>query len=548
MSASLLLCSVVIIICILSHKVSQRIGVPALLLFLVVGMLFGSDGIFKIPFSNYEFAEQICSITLIFIIFYGGFGTNWKIAKPVASKAFLLSTIGVVITAGLTGLLCYYFLHFAFLESMLIGAIVSSTDAAAVFSILRSKKLDLKDGLASLLELESGSNDPFAYMLTFVLLNMMSQGGESLSIPYLLFSQIVYGLITGVVIALAVVFILQKVSSASDGLNTIFVVAVALLAYSLPTLVGGNGYLSVYIAGLILGNSKIQDKPVLVHFFDGVTGLMQILLFFLLGLLSFPSQIPHILFPSFMIALFLTLVGRPVAVTMILTPFRVPFRQQLFVSWAGLRGAASIVFAILATVSDASTNHDVFHIVFCICIFSVLLQGTLLPFMAKKLGLLGEEGSVMRTFNDYCDDSQMELIQIPMLEGHPWIDRQINSIRLPINSLVFLLKRGDKTLIPHGETTIRKGDVVILNCEKYPHTEEIGLCEVEITQNHPWCNHRINEIDLPKETLVVFIKKEGETVVPKGDVLIEQGDILALMDKNDPVSSGLANPKQKIES
>lgn len=250
MPTLLLLCAVILILCLAGNRLSQKFGVPALLLFMGLGMLFGSDGLFKIPFDNYQFAEQICSIALIFIMFYGGFGTNWNAAKPVAVRAVLLSSAGVILTAALTGLFCYFILRFAFLESMLIGAVISSTDAASVFSILRSKKLNLKEHTASLLEIESGSNDPFSYMLTVIILTLMQGSSSTGSIAYLIFSQVVYGAIFGVVIAIAAIWILRRLSFSQSGMDTIFVLAVALLSYAIPSALGGNGYLSAYITGI----------------------------------------------------------------------------------------------------------------------------------------------------------------------------------------------------------------------------------------------------------------------------------------------------------
>jgi len=304
MVLNLLLTAVVIIICVVSNKVSNKIGMPVLLAFILLGMFFGSDGPVQIYFDDYVFAEQACSIALIFIMFYGGFGTKWDEAKPVANKAILLSSLGTIMTAVLVGIFCNVVLRISLLEGLLIGAVVSSTDAASVFSILRSKRLNLRYNTASLLEIESGSNDPFAYMLTIIVLSLMGGGSSFSEFAYLIFSQIVYGAVFGIVLAVVTVHFFKKIKLTSSGFYSIFVLAIALISYAGPSLVNGNGYLSAYITGIILGNSKIHDKAELVHFFDGITGLMQILLFFLLGLLSFPSQLPRLPFwhwrsPSF---------------------------------------------------------------------------------------------------------------------------------------------------------------------------------------------------------------------------------------------------------
>lgn len=462
MSFSIFCCAVVLLVCIASSKLSNRFGVPTLLLFLIFGMLVGSDGIFKIPFEDYLLAEQICSTALIFIMFYGGFGTSWKAAKPVALPAILMSTAGVVVTAALTGGFCHLFLKMELLEGLLVGAVIGSTDAASVFSILRSRNLNLRHGLASLLEIESGSNDPTAYMLTIVLLTMMSQTA-GLSIPFMMISQVAFGLLFGFLIAGVSVWLLQRVSFEMKGLHTIFVVAIAMLSYSLPSLLGGNGYLSVYIAGIILGNSKILHKAELVHFFDGITWLMQIALFFLLGLLSSPSHLPVILPTAAAIVLFLTFLARPIAVLLLLSWFKVPFRQQLLISWAGLRGAASIVFAIYTITSDAYTSNDIFHIVFCVAMFSVAFQGTLLPKVAELLGLVDHEENIFKTFTDYQDETDVRLLELTVDRQNIWANRLLCDLKLPKNLLIVMIKRGNDIIVPRGGTKILPGDTVVLN-------------------------------------------------------------------------------------
>lgn len=401
MSYTLLISAIVIIACIVFNKLSSKLGIPMLFAFIILGMFFGSDGFVKIKFDNYRYAENICSASLIFIMFYGGFGTNWNEAKPVVIKSILLSTLGVVSTAIITGIFCHYVLNFPLLESMLLGAVISSTDAASVFSILRSKKLNLKNNTSSMLEIESGSNDPFSYMLTIIVLSIMNGSASKSEIIIMAFTQILFGILFGVLIAKIALLALKKFNFITPGFDAIFVFAIALLGYALPSLIGGNGYLSVYIVGIIMGNYHIENKISLVHFFDGVTGLMQMLIFFLLGLLSFPSQMPKLVIPAIFISLFLTFIARPISTFAILTPFKCPLNQQLLVSWSGLRGAASIVFAIMATTNPAYTSNDIFHMVFCIVLFSILIQGSLIPLIAKRLDMIDEESDVMKTFNDY---------------------------------------------------------------------------------------------------------------------------------------------------
>ena len=311
---------------------------PALVFFMFLGVLFGCDGILKISFDDYDLTSKLCSIGLLFIIFYGGFCTKKPDNNKITAQAVCLSSIGTVFTAGFTALFCYYILKIPFVESFLIGAIISSTDAASVFSILRSKRLNLKYNTAPILEMESGSNDPFAYILTMLGIVLL-KGGQALTLTPLLFKQIIYGIFFGVVIAIAANFIFKKTRLLSEGTDTIFMVAIALASFAIPDILGGNGYLSVYITGIILGNCEIKNKVTMMHFFDGITALSQVIIFFLIGFLSFPHKIPEILLPAILITAFLTFIARPLAVSLIMLPFKATWNQIFFISSAGLRGA-----------------------------------------------------------------------------------------------------------------------------------------------------------------------------------------------------------------
>lgn len=352
MNQILFLVGMVIVICILTGRVTSKLAVTSLLFFIGLGMLFGINGIVRISFDDYQITEKICSAGLIFIIFYGGFGTNLKEARPVAVKSILMSTVGVALTAGLVGIFAHYILHISWMESFLVGSVISSTDAASVFNILRSKKLDLKYHTASLLELESGSNDPVSYMLTILCISLLS--GENISIPSMLFLQVGIGILCGVLMGKAAVWALHRISFTMDEGRTIFTVAAMILSYAIPQMLGGNGYLAVYLSGIIMGNSRFPEKRHLVSFFDAITGISQMMIFFLLGLLVTPVMLPKVFLPALLIMLFMTFFARPLASTLSLLPFRSDWRQIAVMSWAGLRGAASIVFAIMAVLSDAT--------------------------------------------------------------------------------------------------------------------------------------------------------------------------------------------------
>jgi len=433
-----------------------------LLIFIILGMLFGSDGVVGIYFDNYELTRELCSFGLVFIMFYGGFGTNWKEAKPVARESILMSTFGVIITSGLTGLFCYFVLKTSLLEGLLIGSIVGSTDAASVFSILRSQKLNLKGEIASILEVESGSNDPIAYMLTLIVLTLMNNGGISSIVPTVI-GQIIFGILIGVILSKLTVYIMRNANFEVDGFYTIFITAIAILSYALSEWVGGNGYLSVYIAGIIIGNSKIPHKRSLVHFFDGVSWIMQIMLFFVLGLLAFPSELPSVIGSSILISIFMIIIARPIATFSVLSWFKIPFKQQLFVSWVGLRGAASIVFAIYAITSGIPLENDIFHIIFFIALLSVAIQGTLIPKVARKLDLVDDTKTVLKTFTDYQEDRSTTLIEYNVDSNSSWKEKTIMEADIPEEILIVMIKRDSEIIVPKGSTLINQGDILVLS-------------------------------------------------------------------------------------
>ncbi len=519
--------AVVILLCVLAEKFSDKFGMPALILFMFIGMLFGSDGIFKIPFDNFELAENICSIALVFIMFYGGFNTKWSVAKPVAVKAITLSTMGVLLTAGITTLVCRMCLGLTLQESFLIGAVLSSTDAASVFAILRKHKLNLKDGTASILEVESGSNDPVSYMLTVIAVSMMGRG-DSTNVVLLIALQLIFGLLIGVVMARISLFIMTKTRLISDGLDTIFMIAMVLVCYGVASVLNGNAYLSLYLFGIMIGNSRIRNKQMLIPFFDGVTSLSQILIFFLIGLLSFPHQMPQIIPLALAIVLTLTVIARPIAVFVLMFPFKSSIRQNLLISWAGLRGASSSVFAIMAVAAGISMKQDLFHIVFMVSLFSVSIQGTFLPYIAQKLDMVDNDADVRKTFNDYQEETALQLMAMNVTEGHPWANKMIKDVGMPSGALALMIKREDETIITKGDTLIHAGDNVILSVPPYVPSENEQLEERYISRKDAWCNKKIAELELGENELVAMIIRGEETIIPDGKTIICERDVVVL--------------------
>lgn len=528
MNTVILITAIVILICIFANRISGRFGIPMLLVFIGVGMLFGSDGIFKIPFEDYNLAETGCSAALIFIMFYGGFGTNWHKAKPVAVKSILLSSFGVVTTAVLTGFFCHLVLGMDIMGGMLIGACLGSTDAATVFSILRGKKLNLKYNTASLLEVESGSNDPFAYMMTMIVLSFMQNEGSASDMVLMLIKQLFIGSAFGALIAVLAWLILKKIKFGVAGLDSVYMVAIALLAYAAPAILGGNGYLSAYIVGIFLGNRPIPGKRNLVHFFDGVTGLLQMLIFFMLGLLSFPSKLPEVVLPGIFIALFMTFIARPVSVFGILAPFRCKINQMLLVSWSGLRGVASVVFAIMATAATDFKEYDLFHTVFITVLFSLLFQGSFIPAFAGKLNMIDNTNNVMTTFNDYSEELPVQFIKININEGNRWEGKQIKDISLPPETLVAMVIRKNKRIVPKGFTQLRTGDTAVLCAPAINDSTRINFTEINVTKESQYCGLMLSQLPPDNCNLVVLIKRGDKVIISRGRTVFTEGDILVI--------------------
>ena len=458
---TLVLSSFVILSAIFTNKFLKELGIPSLLFFLILGMLFGINGVIRFDYSDFLQTKELLSIALGFIIFYGGFCTNWKTAKSALLKAAILSTLGVLFSAILVGIFCFYILHLQLLESFLIGAVIGSTDAASVFSILKSKRLHLKEHTGPLLELESGSNDPMSYVLVILAITLML-GNSTKFVAILFFKQMIFGIITGVLIAKIAIFIFQKTGIITDGNDSLFVIALVLLTYSLPEIYEGNPFLAVYFLGIILGNARVENKVSMMNFFDGITKLAQIGIFFTLGLLAIPGKVFSIMITGGLIFLFLTFIARPLVVYMLMKPFKSSMGQNLLVAWAGLRGVASIVFAIIATDSGIDLEYDLFHLVFLISVLSVAFQGTFLPWVAKITKMIDYNIDIRKTFNDYQEECAIKFVRITVPTKHQWIGKKIRDINFPNNLLALYIKRGRKKILPNNSTKIKEGDRITL--------------------------------------------------------------------------------------
>ena len=527
MNLYFILVGCVIFICIILNRFLDKLAIPSLLFFIFLGMLLGENGVLGVVFNDYHIAEMICSTSLIFIMFYGGFGTNLTIAKPVVVKSVVLSTLGVLLTALSVAGFVYYVLDCTWLESLLIGSVISSTDATSVFNILRSRNLSLKYGTDSLLEIESGSNDPVSYMLTISVIMLMSD--QDISLPIMIFQQVVFGIICGLCIGKINVKILNSTKISESYEHTVLIFASTLVSYAFAQYIGGNGYLSVYICGMVIGNSHILYKKYMVHFYEALTKMAQVLVFFLLGLLVTPLELPEVILPAILIMLFLTFVARPLAITILLSVFRSPKQQILVTSFAGLRGVASIVFAIYAMLYHIDLPFNLFNLVFCIVLFSLSFQGTLLPWVANKCHMIDTQLSVHRTFNDYQENSDMSFIKIKIDDNHHWKNIKIKDIGHFNDLLVVLIARNKQIIVPNGDTQILVGDLLVMAAKSFENKDNIQICETHIHASHKWKNKHVQEISLPKNQLIIMIERNGNSIVPNGHTTIYENDILVII-------------------
>lgn len=466
----LLIASILLFISIIIGKAGNKFGIPALLLFLGVGMVFGNDG-FGIDYNDPYTTQFIGVIALSIILFSGGMDTKADEVKPIYKQGIILATAGVVCTALITGCFAYYItglwdsISLSFLESLLLGAVMSSTDSASVFSILRSKKVSLKENLRPTLELESGSNDPMAYILTILLIGAVSSAEAALSWTFLFkfVLQMSIGSLAGYTFGKLAVWLINHIGIPNESLYPILVLTLALLIYSFTDLLQGNGYLAVYIGGLIVGNSRIFYKRSIMKFFDGFTWLFQIIMFITLGLLVSPTELIGIWPMGLLTGLFMIFISRPVSVFLCLSPFRkISRKAKIFISWVGLRGAVPIIFATYPMIGDIENARYIFNIVFFITILSLLLQGTTIYDVAQRLKLDKEYAPDPAFGVELADDiksSMSEIEVVPSLLEH---GNKLMDLSLPDDTLVVMIKRDDKYTIPKGHTKLKEKDKLLV--------------------------------------------------------------------------------------
>jgi cell volume regulation protein A len=475
----LLVGSILLFLSLLAGKTSAKVGVPVLILFVIIGMLAGSEGVGGIYFDNPKTTQFIGIIALNFILFSGGLDTNWQSIKPVIWQGITLSTLGVLITATTVGVFVWLITDFTIYEGLLLGSIVSSTDSAAVFSILRSKKLALKGNLRPLLELESGSNDPMAYVLTITFTGLVvNQNSDLLSTLPVFFKQLLLGGLLGFLFGKISKIVINRIRLDFEGLYIVLVIAIMFFSFSATDFIGGNGFLAVYLCALYLGNQDLMHKKKFLKSFDSFAWLMQIVLFLTLGLLVFPSHIIPVIGIGLIISAFLIMFARPISVFISLYFFKVQNRSRWLISWVGLRGAVPIVFATYPLIAGADKASMIFNIVFFISLTSVLIQGTTLPIVSKWLHLTLPEKAKQRTITDIeLDDSVKSILtEILIPENCRVTGKQIVDLGLPKTIQISFIQRNNKYFTPNGSTLLEPNDRLFVLSENQESLNKVFEC------------------------------------------------------------------------
>lgn len=456
--------AILLILSAMASKLSDRFGVPALLLFLLIGILAGSEGVGGIYFDNPFVTQLIGFFALAVILFSGGLDTKADSIRIVFKEGLILATVGVFITAAVVGLAAHWLLSIPLLEGMLIGAIISSTDAAAVFAILRSQGVRLKGRLSALLEFESGSNDPMAVFLTIGFIQLIQSPEQSgWSLLLLFVKQMLIGGIAGLLFGKLLLVFINRLRLGYDGLYPVLTLGVVLLAFAATAFLGGSSFLAVYLMGLTLGREDFLHKRSLSRFYDGLAWLFQVIMFLTLGLFVFPSQLLPVILPGLLLAFVLIFVARPISVALTLLPFRFSGREKLFISWVGLRGAVPIILATYPQLAGMGDSGLIFNVVFFVVISSVLIQGTTLTQMARLLKLDDASPAEPQYPLEatYLHGWKGVLQEVVVRPGSAVEQKAIFEIKLPPDYLIVLVARGEQFLIPNGSLVLQAEDRVL---------------------------------------------------------------------------------------
>lgn len=461
--AGLLLLSIV------ATRASGRIGLPALLLFLVIGMLAGSDGPGGIPFEDAGLTRSVGTVALLFILFSGGLDTQWQRVRPALGASLALATVGVAVTAAITGGLAAMILDLGVYEGLLLGSILASTDAAAVFSILRGRGIALTGRLREVLELESGTNDPMAVLLTMALIGVLTTAGVTAGdLTFFFLRQMIFGFGGGLLWGRLAIWCINRIRLGYEGLYPALTISFALLSFTTVTAIGGSGYLAVYLTGLVMGQRDFVHRRSLLRFHDGLSWLMQITVFLILGLLVFPKQLALVAAAGLATAFVLIFIARPIAVFIALAFSRLDLKDKTFISWVGIRGAVPIILATFPVEAGIPHADVIFNIVFFAVLVSILVQGLTMAPLARLLRVLAAPAE--REPIDWADsaagDTNKDLVTIVVTEESPIAGKPLVDVGLPPETLIVLLIRDDRYLIPSGQTVFEAGDALLVLCSR----------------------------------------------------------------------------------
>ncbi len=460
----MLILAVLLVLSVAASKISDRFGIPSLLLFLGIGMLAGSEGIGGIYFDDPKIAQAVGFLALAVILFSGGLDTPWQETRKVMKEAWTLATVGVLLTALLLGFAVHLVLKLPIIQAMLLGAIVSSTDAAAVFAVLRSKGVRLRPKMSATLELESGSNDPMAAFLTIGLIQLIQMPGLAwYSLVGLFFIQMLIGVLVGYLAACLLLLLINALRLGYAGLYPVMAFGMVLFAFAAAAILRGSGFLAVYVMGLVLAQSDFLHKNSLSRFFQGVAWLAQILMFLTLGLYVFPSRLSGIVLPGLVLSAVLMFIARPFGVLACLLPFRYSWREKLFISWVGLRGAVPIILATYPLLAGLDESGTYFNIIFFVVLSSVLIQGTSIPWAARRLKVEDDSPQEMSFPLELAPAHAWKglLRELTIENSSPFAGRAIYELKLPNKYLVVLVGRGDEFLIPNGSLVVQEGDRIL---------------------------------------------------------------------------------------
>ncbi|OLO39120.1 K+/H+ antiporter [Alkalihalophilus pseudofirmus] len=482
----ILLTALLLIIGVLTTKFSTRIGVPALVLFILVGMVAGSDGLGLIYFDNAKLAQLIGILALVIILFEGGLQTKWSNVKRVAVPSLSLATFGVIITTAVVAGAAKLVLDVSWLEALLFGAIVGSTDAAAVFAVLKGQ--NIKARMGATLEAESGTNDPMAVFLTLSFIQLiLADEPNYLLLVGSFFWQMGIGLVIGLAFGRLATYAINRINLDSSGLYPVFALAFALLTYSVTALIGASGLLAVYVAALVIGNSEITYRHSIFRFNEGFAWMMQILMFVILGLLIFPGQLfaDLILLKGLLISFILIIVARPVAVFICTIGLKYNWKEKIFLSWAGLRGAVPIVLATFPMIAGLENSQMFFNVVFAVVLTSALVQGSSISFFAKKLGLTGppKANSPHSLELVSIGKANAEIIEFEVNEKHQINGKRIMEVTFPKKVLINAVIREGELITPRGKTRLKSGDILYILTSRESKAPLTKMLNVEVIED-----------------------------------------------------------------